>query len=288
MWVRSVGHGWSEYEETANSERAPAPTGDREPLLLELPERRFSAAPPSTGRTSRRVVAVPGRTPTMQTPAGMSTATAGAPGPTVLEVLGTEFRFIDLPEPGAHAVLSVTVRSLAESPSSPLVLSVPSAWFERFTMVGAIPAVLDDRPRGDGFRQFEFPGAAPHEEATFEIHVIAASEDVSAPPIRLAQQTGDLPGEIQPQVAGAAPRPGRVRALSLPRLDIRTQVVDTAWEPPSYVAGQLTRTANLGDGNSVLIGHLRGLAGSVFSRLKSARLGTKVWPRQGESVSATS
>jgi hypothetical protein len=62
----------------------------------------------------------------------------------------------------------------------------------------------------------------------------------------------------------------------VPRLGIRTGVVDAVWEPPPFVAGQITATAPLGEGNSVLIGHRGGLAGDVFVRLLGARLGDEV------------
>jgi hypothetical protein len=52
--------------------------------------------------------------------------------------------------------------------------------------------------------------------------------------------------------------------------------VDTAWEPPPFVVGQVNGTAALGEGNSVLVGHRGGLAGDAFARLAGARLGDDV------------
>jgi LPXTG-site transpeptidase (sortase) family protein len=53
-------------------------------------------------------------------------------------------------------------------------------------------------------------------------------------------------------------------------------VVDTAWEPPPFVAGQIGTTAALGEGNAVLVGHRGGLAGDVFKRLAGARRGDEI------------
>jgi LPXTG-site transpeptidase (sortase) family protein len=156
------------------------------------------------------------------------------------------------------------------------VLSVPADWFDSFDIIGAIPPVLDDLVQDDGRRRFAFPGAPPDGDTTLELHVIASADDVTLPEIRVALPAGGSLGELRAELAGAPPRPGPVRALSVPRLGIRTAVVDATWEPPAFVAGQISTTAALGEGNSVLVGHRGGRAGDVFARLAGARLADEV------------
>lgn len=278
---------WAQSEERLSIERsmpagAPAlatptpddlwlPASERVTRPQEPAPQRAPSAPNlrSAGSPPRQALAPPA-------PVGAGTVRAGRPNAPRLEIQGTELRFLDVPEPGSHAALVVTVANNSETPSPPVVLSVPLAWFDRFSVLGAIPPVLDDRESKSGYRQFEFPGVAPGETTTRELHVIVVGGDVGAPRIRLALRDGAALGEKIPEIVGPAPRAGPVRALSIPRLNIRTGVVDTTWEPPSFVAGQISTTAPLGEGNSVLVGHRRGPAGNVFSRLLSARLGDEV------------
>jgi LPXTG-site transpeptidase (sortase) family protein len=190
--------------------------------------------------------------------------------------VAAELRFLDPPEAGARAVLAVTVRNSADAPSPAVALDVPADWFDGVEIIGAIPPVLDDRVRDDGRRRFDFAGVAADGDATLELHVVLSDDVVRTPTVRVALQDGGSLGELRSELTGAPPRPGPVRALSVPRLGIRTGVVDTSWEPPSFVAGQVSRTAALGEGNSVVVGHRRGLAGDVFAPLIGARLGDEV------------
>src|SRR5205085_6661718 len=79
-----------------------------------------------------------------------------------------------------------------------------------------------------------------------------------------------------PMRAGPRPNPGPPRAISIPSIGIRSAVVPTSWEPPSYVVGQLRNSANLTEGNTVLIGHLTGLSGNVFAELEKVQPGDEV------------
>jgi hypothetical protein len=193
-----------------------------------------------------------------------------------IAVHGAEFRFLDPPEPGAHARLTVTLRNRAPLESGPISVGVPAEWFGRYRIIGAVPPVLADRAHEDGTRYFDFPGPAPGDASTLELHVAATDEEVSSPEIRLALLDGDSIGTVRPQVIAPRPRPGPVRAVSIPRLGIRTGVVETAWEPPPFVAGQIRASAALGEGNAVLIGHRDGRTGNIFARLPGARLGDEV------------
>jgi LPXTG-site transpeptidase (sortase) family protein len=220
----------------------------------------------STDAPAERASAVPQSPdegmPVPQAPAGPS-----------LEVSGTEFRFLDVPAAGAHATLTVTLANRTDALTAPVVLSIPAGWFDGYDIIGAVPAVFDDRVEDDGYRSFDFPGVPPGTDTTLELHVTAANGDVAAPAVRLALRDGGSLGELHPTTVAPRPPPGPVRALHVPRLGINTGVVDTGWEPPSFVAGQISTTAALGEGNSVIVGHRRGHAGDVFARLVSARLG---------------
>ncbi len=195
-----------------------------------------------------------------------------------LQVTGAELRFLDPPRPGAHASLAVSLRNSSDLASRPLVIGIPAAWFDGYAVIGAIPPVIDDRVQDDGFRYFEFPGVDGGEDAVVELHVSSVGEDADAPVVRLSMRDAETLGEVR---AGVVAPPGPVRALSMPRLGIRTRVVGTAWEPPPFVAGQISATSALGQGNSVLIGHRGGLAGDVFARLQGARLGDEVVATSG-------
>jgi LPXTG-site transpeptidase (sortase) family protein len=157
-----------------------------------------------------------------------------------------------------------------------VLVGISADWFEQYEIIGAVPPVLDDQARDDGYRYFTFPGADRGVEVTLELHVTAIGEDVRVPTVHLSVMDGGSLGELRPDVVTQGLPLGPVRAMSIPRLGIRTGVIDTAWEPPPFVAGQISRTAGLGGGNAVLVGHRGGRAGDVFARLVGARLGDEV------------
>jgi LPXTG-site transpeptidase (sortase) family protein len=254
---------------SAATSQAPRPgIGDSQGRTAE-PTVRPDATPRSALPSLRRTVLVP-------TFAGASSTEPSASAANTLDVTAAEFRFLDLPAPGAHARIAVTVTNRASQPSKPLVVSISTAWFDLNDVIGAIPEVLDDRSDADGYRAFVFPGAAPGADTTMEIHVLSRDEAASAPTVRLALDDGESLGDVQLQAIAPPPPPGPVRALSVPRLGIQTNVVQTGWEPPSFVAGQITGSAALGEGNSVLIGHRNGRAGDVFGPLTGARVGDEM------------
>src|SRR5438874_10484701 len=74
--------------------------------------------------------------------------------PAEIELGNVEFRFLDPPEAGAHAVVAVELTNHASLSSGPLSLTIPAAWFDGFQVIGAIPAVLDDRLAEDRVRHF--------------------------------------------------------------------------------------------------------------------------------------
>jgi sortase (surface protein transpeptidase) len=193
-----------------------------------------------------------------------------------IEVVEAYVRLLATPQPGARAVLGVALRNRSAAPSGPIVVGVSADWFDDYSIIGAIPPVLDDRTEDDGYRYFDFPGAAAGTEVSLELHVKAVGAATAAPTVRLMLRDGEQLGEQQAALVVPPPPPGPVRALSVPRLGIKTSVVDTVWEPPAFVAGQIAKTAPLGAGNSVVVGHRTGRAGDVFSRLIGARLGDQI------------
>ena len=193
-----------------------------------------------------------------------------------IELAEAQFRFLDPPEPGATAKLSVVLRSHADNPSGPIALSIASRWFEGFSIIGAVPDVIADRLERDGYRSFDFPGLQPRETVELELYVTATAEDLEPPDVRLALVGGGIVGQTRPRTVAPRPRPGPVSAVNLPRLGIRSGVVQTAWEPPPFVVGQIRGTANVSQGNTVLIGHIAGAAGNVFASLEQVRPGDEV------------
>lgn len=209
------------------------------------------------------------------------TPTGGLPEPSVrrarpdeVGLAGLDFRFLDPPEPGAHARLAVSVRNRADAPTDPLVVALPATWFAGFEVLGAVPAVLDDAER-DGRRRFIWPALGPGEERTVELHVLATAEEVDGPEVRVALGEAEVGGG-RPRTVAPRPRPGPVRVVAIPKLGVRAPVVRVPWEPPPFVVGQIEGSAAVTLGNTVLLGHLGGPAGDVFARLDRLRPGDEV------------
>ena len=254
---------------------APAPR----PVPADGAERSARAASPPSANP-----AVAGATPeSRSTPASEDVAVVDAPSDAAgdprspaseprapadaVSLVASDFRFLDPPEPGAQARISVEVRNRADLPTGPLHLLVPARWFDPWKVVAADPPVLDDREGTDKRREFIFPGLEAQADDVFEIQLVARDDAVDPPDLRLALDTGDEVGRARPETVAPRPRPGPARTIAIPRLGLRSAVVQTAWEPPGWVVGQLRDTANLSEGNTVLIGHLTGLAGNVFADL---------------------
>jgi hypothetical protein len=206
-----------------------------------------------------------------------------------VEIAGSEFRFIDPPEPGAQAIISVRVQNHADLPTGPLRLTLSRRWLNAWRVVAADPPVLDDRVPDADRRVFDFPGLDPGGELVYELHLMATDDAVDPPEVRIALaadassdgpgaprgSTGEI-GLAKPETVAPRPRPGPARSIEIPRLDLRAAVVPTVWEPPAFVVGQLRQSANLSEGNTVLIGHLNGLAGNVFAKLDALEPGDEI------------
>jgi LPXTG-site transpeptidase (sortase) family protein len=189
----------------------------------------------------------------------------------------TDFRFLDPPEPGAHARLAITISNHASAISDRVLLGIPSRWFDGYKIIGTGPAVSADRTDDSGLRTFSFPPIIGGATVTFELHVTAIGEGTQAPSVQVLLAGGDEIGEVaKPSVFAPTPRPGPVMSIDIPRLKLKSGVVQTAWEPPPFAVGQIKGTANITQGNTVLIGHLTGAAGNVFAHLDELQPGDQI------------
>jgi LPXTG-site transpeptidase (sortase) family protein len=187
-----------------------------------------------------------------------------------------EFRFLDPPEPDAHARVLIMVRNTAEGPSERVLLGIPKSWFEFYRIIGSAPAVSEDRTDDAGLRTFSFPPVGAGQTATYELHVAPIGEETRPPTIQVKMAGGEILGSDKPVTLAPPPRPGPVMSLDIPRLKLKTGVVQTKWEPPPFIVGQIRDSASISTGNTVLIGHLSGAAGNIFGHLDELELGDKV------------
>jgi LPXTG-site transpeptidase (sortase) family protein len=242
---------------------APAVTGADSPA--DEANRSDDAAPPEE--------AAPTESTPLPTPIPRAPASAVA-------IVDSAFTFLDPPEPGAQAIISVQVQNRSELATGPLRIVIATRWLSGWRVLDAEPPVLGDRVLGGGLRAFDYPGLDGGSDGTFELHLVATDDAVDPPELRLAltdRPDQDIEiGRARPETVAPRPRPGPARALEIPRLGLRSAVVPTAWEPPGWVIGQLRETANLSEGNTVLIGHLTGLAGNVFAHLDQLEPGDEV------------
>jgi hypothetical protein len=229
----------------------------------ELAQAASTEAPATTDAPTEEVAAV--------TPTPKPRAPAEA-----IALVESDFRFLDPPEPGAQARISVEVRNTADLPTGPLHLAAPTRWFDGWKVVAADPPVLDDHEEPGKQRAFVFPSLDAHTDALFEIQLVATDDNVDPPDLRLALDNGDEIAKARPETVAPRPRPGPARTIEIPRLGLHTAVVPVVWEPPAWVVGQIRNTANLTEGNTVLVGHLTGLVGDVFADLSRLLPGDEI------------
>src|SRR5207245_1377914 len=151
----------------------------------------------------------------------------------------TDFRFLDPPEPGAHARVAVTVTNHADVVSGRILVGIDSSWFQNYSIIGTGPAVSQDRTDESGVRMFSFPPIPARSTASFELHVTATDEGARAPSVTVLLDTGDAIGSVdKPATFAPTPRPGPVMSIDIPRLKLHSSVVQTTWEPPPFNVGQ--------------------------------------------------
>lgn len=159
-----------------------------------------------------------------------------------------------------------------------MVLALPARWFDGYAIIGTAPAVSDDRTDDQGQRTFSFPAIPSGATASYELHVTATNEGTTPPgSVTVLVASGDTVGQVAtPTVFAPTPRPGPVMSLEIPNLKLKSPVVPVAWEPPLFSVGQIKTSANITQGNTVLIGHLSGLAGNVFAHLDRLKPGDEI------------
>ena len=210
-----------------------------------------------------------------------------APAPTATPVIvvtaddlsldASDFRFLDPPEPGAHARLALSLTNHSTAPSDRILLGIPQKWFDSYSIIGTAPAVSADQTTDDGLRTFSFPPVPGGETVAMELHVTAIVEGTTPPKVTLELPDGSVIAEADKlSTLAPTPRPGPVMGIDIPRLKLKTGVVQTAWEPPPFTVGQIKGTANISQGNSVLVGHLTGAAGNVFAHLDELQPGDEI------------
>jgi sortase (surface protein transpeptidase) len=252
--------------------------------IVPLPTAAIAHSTATADRTAEPVAAVSqvSGTPEPQAPApfALGVAEPAAPAPVTTDDLSldrTDFRFLDPPEPGSHARLAFSVTNRAPATSGRILLGIPAKWFDSFHIIGTAPAVSSDRTDDSGLRVFSFPPILGRSTATYELHVTAIEEVTSAPSVKVMLDADDVVGEDdKPATYAPPPRPGPVMAISIPRLELKSGVVQIAWEPPPFAVGQIKGTANITTGNTVLVGHLTGNAGNVFAKLDELMPGDEI------------
>jgi hypothetical protein len=224
--------------------------------------------------------------PTMAAPAAVVSAPAPAiaatPPPIEFDLLAAGFEFLDPPEPGARARLSLVMRNRATA-AQPINVALPGDWMEGYRVSDpGLPTIHEGIGR-DGKYRLTY-ATLPSGTSTLRIELEATAEGVEGPVVRVELATGDRPGatpgvaawEARPEVVAPRPRPGPVMALHIDKLGLDSPVVRTAWEPPPFVVGELEDSAPITLGNTVLVGHLTGAAGAIFGHLDQLEPGDDI------------
>ena len=200
----------------------------------------------------------------------------------MLQLTATEFQFLDPPEPGASARLTVTVHNPTDTPSGPISLVLPLDWLAGYRIDTLDPAPMDGTQSGgpaDGSLSLTFDGPDAQADVDLAVDVVAVEEVIDAPMLRVLDADGAEVGRVRPPTEAPPPQPGPIYSIDIPNLHLHAGVVPVDWEPPLFVVGQLRTSAFVTQGNSVLVGHLRGAAGyNVFDHLDQLAPATRSSP----------
>lgn len=274
LWAQSWYARWI-WSQSPDAQRVDRQVNAERPVWLSDPELRptvvvvrptLEASPPAQPTEQPAPAAAPA--PVVPTPAR---ATADQ-----IDVVDVSFAFLEPPEPGASARLVIVLRNRADGPSGPVAVAIPAAWFTSYTDFSMVPTARADRTDQDGSRVLEFDGPAAAAVQTIELGVAVKGETTEPPDVRLSLVGGGAIGEARPKTVAPRPRPGPAMALSVPRLNLDVGVLPVDWEPPPFVIGQIKNSANVGQGNTVLVGHLTGAAGNVFAHLDRLQPGDPI------------
>jgi LPXTG-site transpeptidase (sortase) family protein len=261
----------------------PATTNSAKSGAVAFPKPRQPAprVNPTPATVVTREPAGPGMA-VQPTPAPAPDPELPAPTPVVsdLTLLATEFQFLDPPEPGASARLSVTVNNPTDTPSGPISLVLPLAWLTGYRIQAFEPGPLDgvqnSAPADDSLR-LTFAGPDAQSDLDLTVDVVAVDEVVDAPMLQVLDAYGAEVGRVQPPTQAPPPRPGPIYSIDIPNLRLHAGVVPVDWEPPLFVVGQIRTSAYVTQGNSVLVGHVRGAVGyNVFDNLDRLSPGDKI------------
>jgi sortase (surface protein transpeptidase) len=209
---------------------------------------------------------------------------AAAPTPTLapsnLQLADAAFQFLDSPQPGATARLSVSIRNPTDEPGGPVSLDLPLAWLKGYAIEGVVPLPTDGRIDGQRVEsnlRITVDGPAARDALDLSVFVVTTDEVIDAPSLRILDAEGREIGRAHPPTEAPRPEPGPVYAVDIPNLRLHTGVVQVDWEPPLFVVGQVRGSAYVMQGNSVLVGHVRGAAGyNVFDHLDKVAVGDPI------------
>jgi LPXTG-site transpeptidase (sortase) family protein len=153
-------------------------------------------------------------------------------------------------------------------------------WLAGYRIQAADPMPLDGRlngQRADGALRLTFDGPDPQSDVDLAVDVVSTDEVIDAPKLKVVDADGRDVGQVQPPTEAPPPRPGPIYSIDIPHLRLHTGVLPVDWEPPLFVVGQLRASAFVTQGNSVLVGHVRGAPGyNVFDHLDQLSVGDKV------------
>jgi LPXTG-site transpeptidase (sortase) family protein len=157
-------------------------------------------------------------------------------------------------------------------------------WLSGYRIEALSPPPSDGLQTG-GTLRLTFDGPDVNADVDLAVDVVAVDEVIDAPLLTLLDADGREVGHMQPATEAPPARPGPIYSIDIPHIRLHTGVVPVEWEPPLFVVGQLRASAFVTEGNSVLVGHVRGAPGyNVFDRLEQLAPGDQIIARsRGEA-----
>jgi LPXTG-site transpeptidase (sortase) family protein len=190
------------------------------------------------------------------------------------------FQFQDPPQPGANVQLSLTIHNPTDVPGGLVSLDVPLTWLSGYLIRGIDPLPADGTLSGqriDKNLRFTLDGPGAGDDLHIVVFLVTSDEVIDAPDVRVLDAQDREVGHARPPTEAPPSEPGPVYAIDIPRLHLHAGVIQVDWEPPLFVVGQLRTSAHVTEGNSVLVGHVRGAAGyNVFDHLDQLNVGDQV------------
>ena len=295
-----AGQEWRTSPEAAEAQRnlnapqpvwiTPAPGATR---VAAARQARPTAPPtsPAANTTAARPAVQPTATPQPAAASDAAAQPASEPapppptptlGPSPLHLGEVSFRFADPPEPGAHAALNLRIHNPTDEAEGSVAVLLPRDWLKGYRVDDTDPpqAPAEAQPTAtasDAPLRLVFDGPAAGDDLDVQIQVTTTDEVIDAPAVRVLDGEGRTVGEAQPTTEAPPAQPGPVYSLDIPRLQLKTGVVQVDWEPPLFVVGQLRTSAHVTEGNTVLVGHVRGAPGyNVFDHLDQVAIGDPI------------